>query len=242
MAPLCRTILRSVFARSRTRFVRIRSGVDLSMYRAAFDYAAEMHEGQTRKNGEPYIGHPLEVSLIAAQLRLGVPSLCAALLHDVVEDTDATAADIAELFTPEIAQIVSGLTKLSKLNFATREEHQAENTRKLIVAMSRDLRVVLIKLADRLHNIRTLEHMPSDKRRRIAAETMDIYAPLASRLGINWIKTELEDNALRYLNPGRLCGFVERHESDTPRARGVYQVNGRDSAGAGEGIRPLTPR
>ncbi len=196
-------------------------GVDLTMYRDAFNYASEMHAGQTRKNGDPYIGHPLEVSLIAAQLRLGVPSLCAALLHDVVEDSDATAEDIAERFTPEIAQIVSGLTKLSKLNFATREEHQAENTRKLIVAMSRDLRVVLIKLADRLHNVRTLKHMRSDKQRRIAAETMDIYAPLASRLGINWMKIELEDIALRYINPDAYAE-LSRQMNQTRREREEY--------------------
>ncbi len=174
---------------------------DMELFRRAYDYATEMHDGQTRKSGEPYIGHPLEVAHITADLHLDQHSLVAALLHDTVEDTTATVPDIKKRFGDEPAFLVDGLTKINKLQFKSREDAQAENIRKLIVAMGRDVRVVLIKLADRLHNIRTLDHMAAAKQRRIAQETLDIYAPLANRLGINWIKNELEDESLRYLNP-----------------------------------------
>ena len=168
--------------------------------RRAYEFAALAHEGQTRKSGEPYIGHPVEVMSIVGEMRLDLESLMAALLHDTVEDTDATFEEIGEAFGPTTRELVEGLTKLSKLKFKSKEEAQAENIRKLIIAMGRDIRVVLIKLADRLHNIRTLGHMAPAKQRRIAQETLDIYSPLANRLGIHWIKNELEDISFRYLN------------------------------------------
>ncbi|MFT6399186.1 MAG: GTP pyrophosphokinase, partial [Bradymonadia bacterium] len=174
--------------------------VDAERLRKAYEFAALAHEGQTRKSGEPYIGHPVEVMSIVGEMRLDLESLMAALLHDTVEDTDVTFDDVAREFGQTTRDIVEGLTKISKLKFKSKEEAQAENIRKLIIAMGRDIRVVLIKLADRLHNIRTLAHMAPAKQRRIAQETLDIYSPLANRLGIHWIKTELEDISFRYLN------------------------------------------
>lgn len=174
---------------------------DLSMLRRAWEFAAERHVGQTRQSGEPYVAHPLAVADIVADLKLDVPSLCAALLHDVVEDTDTSIGEIRDRFGDLVAFFVEGLTKLSRIEFQSKEEQQAESLRKLILAMTRDLRVVIIKLADRLHNIRTLGVCAPEKQRRIAQETLEIYAPLAGRLGINWLKGDLEDQALRYLDP-----------------------------------------
>lgn len=174
---------------------------DLVMLRRAFEMMVDRHSAQIRQSGEPYATHPLAVARICAELRLGVPSLCAAFLHDVVEDTETSLEEIREAFNDQVAFFVEGLTKLSRIEFQSKEEHQAENLRKLIVAMTRDLRVVLIKLADRLHNIQTLGVCKPDKQRRIATETLEIYAPLAGRLGINWLKSELEDESLKYLDP-----------------------------------------
>ena len=173
---------------------------DLGLLRKAWVYAQKHHAGQTRKSGEPYFAHPLEVANILAGLRMDTDTLAAAILHDTVEDTDATLADIGEKFSPDIAELVDGVTKLDKLDFRTAEEAQAENFRKLVLAMSRDIRVIVIKLADRLHNMQTLEAMRPDKRVRIAQETMDLYAPIANRLGIVSIKGDLEDLAFRYLH------------------------------------------
>ncbi|MFP4600688.1 MAG: RelA/SpoT family protein [Persicimonas sp.] len=183
---------------------------DIEMLRTAFRYAAEMHQGQTRKSGEPYMSHPLEVMDIIADLRLDVASLVAGLLHDTVEDCETTVDELQGMFDDDVAFLVDGVTKLSKFQFNTREEHQAENIRKMIIAMSRDLRVILLKLADRLHNMRTLRYMPTQKQERIAQETMDIYAPLAHRLGIHWMKTELEDLSFRYLFPDAYYDIAEK--------------------------------
>ena len=174
---------------------------DVDLLRDSFAYARQKHEGQTRKSGEPYMTHPLEVMDIIADLHLDVASLCAGLLHDTVEDTDATIDEVRERFGEDVAFLVDGVTKLTKMNFNTREEAQAANFRKMIVAMSRDLRVILVKLCDRLHNMRTLKHMKPEKQARIGQETLDIYAPLAHRLGISWVKTELEDLSFRYIYP-----------------------------------------
>lgn len=184
------------------------ANVDL-IYKA-FDFGFMMHEGQTRKSGEPYMSHPVEVMDIIAELRLDSASLASGLLHDTVEDTNTTVEELVELFGEDVAFLVDGVTKLSKLQFNTREEAQAQNFRKMILAMSRDLRVIVLKLADRLHNMRTLKHMPERKQGRIAQETLDIYAPIAHRLGISWIKTELEDLSFRYLEPAAYEHIAEQ--------------------------------
>ena len=175
---------------------------DLDVVRRAYDFAARAHAGQTRRSGDPYVTHPLSVAEIIVQLRLDTSSVCAGLLHDCVEDTSATVEQLTGLFGKEIAFLVDGVTKLGKLPWSTKEEQQAENFRKMLMAMARDIRVILVKLCDRLDNMRSLNHLPPEKQERIAAETMQIYAPIANRLGISWIKVELEDLAFKYSNPG----------------------------------------
>ncbi|MDA8193698.1 MAG: bifunctional (p)ppGpp synthetase/guanosine-3',5'-bis(diphosphate) 3'-pyrophosphohydrolase [Thermaerobacter sp.] len=167
----------------------------------AMEFAKVAHQGQSRASGDPYFAHPIAVATILAELRMDVPTLTAALLHDVVEDTNFSVADIEERFGAEVAQLVDGVTKLDRLEVRTREEEQAENLRKMLLAMAKDIRVILIKLADRLHNMRTLKHLGADRVQRIAHETMDIYAPMAHRLGIFRIKWELEDLAFQHLQP-----------------------------------------
>ena len=167
----------------------------------AYDFSAGVHQGQRRLSGEPYLTHPLQVAGIIADMRLDVPSIATGLLHDTVEDTLATLEQIEATFGAEIAALVDGVTKIGQITFTSREEKQAENFRKMLLAMARDIRVILIKLADRTHNMRTLGHLPPERQMDIAQETLDIYAPLAHRLGISWIKTDLEDNALRFLHP-----------------------------------------
>ncbi len=174
---------------------------DLNLIRKAYVYCAKVHQGQTRLSGEPYIIHPMEVAGLLAQLRLDVPSVITGFLHDTIEDTLASVEELTEMFGEEVATLVDGVTKISKIHFKTKEESQAENFRKMLLAMSIDIRVILVKLADRLHNMRTLEFQPELKQRAIAQETMDIYAPIANRLGISWIKVELEDLSFRYLKP-----------------------------------------
>jgi len=173
----------------------------VDLIQKAYDFSAEKHHGQRRLSGEPYLTHPLQVAGIIADLRLDVPSVATGLLHDTVEDTLATLEQIEQTFGAEIAALVDGVTKIGQINFRSREEKQAENFRKMLLAMARDLRVILIKLADRTHNMRTLGHLPPERQVEIAQETLDIYAPLAHRLGVNWIKSDLEDNALRFLHP-----------------------------------------
>lgn len=174
---------------------------DLDLVRKAYICSAKYHEGQVRKSGEPYLLHPLEVAKILAELKLDEASICTGLLHDTVEDTEATKEEIESIFGHDIAHLVDGVTKLSQIQFHSSEEKQAENFRKMLVAMSRDIRVILVKLADRLHNMRTLQYMPQEKQERISTETMEIYAPLANRLGINWLKAELEDLSFKYIKP-----------------------------------------
>src|SRR5512135_1221062 len=174
---------------------------DVELIRKAYDFSAKVHQGQKRLSGEPYFIHPMAVANVIADLKLDVPSIVGALLHDTVEDTLTSLDEIKSLFGREIAALVDGVTKLGRANFSSREEKQAENFRKMLLAMGKDVRVILIKLADRVHNMRTLDHMPAQKRILTAQETLDIYAPLSHRLGIAWIKSELEDLALKYLNP-----------------------------------------
>lgn len=176
-------------------------GADIALIQRAYMYSAKVHAGQVRKSGEPYLVHPLEVAWLLTQLRLDEASIVTGLLHDTVEDTLATLQDLETTFGVEVAGLVDGVTKLSQIHFDTDEHKQAENFRKMLVAMAKDIRVILVKLADRLHNMRTLQHLQPAKQRRIAQETMDIYAPLANRLGVNWIKSELEDISFSYLQP-----------------------------------------
>lgn len=174
---------------------------DLDLVRQAHAFAAIKHRGQSRASGEPYLVHLVEVALLVCRLKLDVPSVIAALLHDVIEDTEVSREELAQRFGTEVADIVEGVTKLTRIEFESHEEKQAENFRKMLVAMAKDIRVILVKLCDRLHNMSTLKFLPEEKRRRIARETKDIYAPLANRLGIQWLKSELEDNCLLYLRP-----------------------------------------
>jgi GTP diphosphokinase / guanosine-3',5'-bis(diphosphate) 3'-diphosphatase len=175
---------------------------DLDLIKKAYVYSAKVHQGQIRKSGEPYLVHPLEVAGILAELKLDEASIVTGLLHDTIEDTLATKEEIAEIFGTETAELVDGVTKLSQFSAGnTQEEKQAENFRKMVVAMAKDIRVLLVKLADRTHNMRTLQHMAAEKQEQIARETLDIYAPLANRLGIQWIKLELEDLSFKYLKP-----------------------------------------
>lgn len=173
----------------------------LAFVQRAYDFAAYVHKDQHRKSGEPYIIHPIQVAGILAQLKMDPETVASGYLHDVVEDTNITLGDINELFGHDVAVIVDGLTKLSKVTYVAHKDELAENHRKMLIAMAKDLRVIMVKLADRLHNMRTLMHLRPDKQRRIATETLDIFAPLADRLGISTIKWELEDLSLRYLNP-----------------------------------------
>jgi GTP pyrophosphokinase len=175
-----------------------RPGDDLEIIRKAWAFCLQQHEGQKRASGEPYVIHPLEVGQVLAELKMDSTAIAAGLLHDAVEDTDVTSAEIAKRFGEQVAHIVEGVTKLDKIKFANREDHQAENIRKMLLAMVTDVRVVIIKLADRLHNMRTLEHLKPEKQQKIARETLDIYAPLAHRLGMGKLRGELEDLAFRY--------------------------------------------
>jgi GTP pyrophosphokinase len=182
---------------------------DFDLLRRAYIFSAREHRDQKRRSGEPYLVHPLEVAYTLADLQLDMSSIVAGLLHDVVEDTLSTIENVSEHFGPDVAHIVEGVTKISKLEFATEEQAEAENLRKMILAMVDDIRVILVKLADRLHNMRTLEHLPPPRRERIARETREIYAPLANRLGIGKIKSELEDHAFHYLEP-ETCAELTR--------------------------------
>ncbi len=178
-----------------------RPSEDISLIRKAWEFCVAHHEGQTRLSGEPYIVHPLEVAEVLVEMKLDATAIAAALLHDAVEDTAATSEEIAERFGDQVAHIVEGVTKIDKIQFANREDRQAENVRKMLLAMVSDVRVVLIKLADRLHNMRTLEHLKPDRQEAIARETQEIYAPLAHRLGMGKVRGELEDLAFRYTDP-----------------------------------------
>src|SRR6266487_4712148 len=171
------------------------------MLREAYVFSAFEHRGQVRHSGEPYLIRPLAVADFLADMKLDAVAIAAGLLHDVVEDTLTTIERIQELFGPEVAHVVEGVTKISAIPFSSSEERQAENFRKMLLAMVDDIRVILVKLADRLHNMRTLGHLPDDKRIKIAQETRDIYAPIANRLGMSKVKNELEELSFKFLDP-----------------------------------------
>jgi GTP pyrophosphokinase len=194
---------------------------DVELIRKAYAFVREKHQGQTRASGEPYVSHVQEVAFLVTKLRLDVPAVATALLHDTVEDTGVSLSEISAEFGKEIAELVDGVTKLNQVNFSSRAEAQAENFRKMLLAMARDIRVLLIKLCDRLHNMRTLEFLSEGRRTRIAQETLDIYAPLCHRLGIYWIKSELEDLSLRFLKPA-VYESIKKHVNESKREREAY--------------------
>ena len=189
---------------------------DLALIRRAYNYSLLHHTGQQRASGEPYLVHPLEVACVLAEMKLDPVAIVAGLLHDSVEDTSVTIVDIRKEFGEQVAHIVEGVTKISKIDFASSEERQAENVRKMVLAMVDDIRVVLIKLADRLHNMRTLEHLPVERQQRIAKETLEIYAPIAHRLGMGKIRGELEDLGFRYMDP---IGYEQVHAAVESRRK-----------------------
>jgi guanosine-3',5'-bis(diphosphate) 3'-pyrophosphohydrolase len=183
---------------------------DMTILRKCYEFAEKMHSGVKRSSGEPYIIHPLNVAATLIKLKMDIDSIMAGLLHDTVEDCDVSPEDIAKMFGQSVAQIVVGCTKISKIKFKTKEETQAENFRKMVVAMAQDLRVIIVKLADRMHNMRTLQYMTKEKQQAKAQETLDIYVPLASRLGINSVKADLEDLCLRYIHPDIYYRLAEK--------------------------------
>src|SRR5216684_1072724 len=183
---------------------------DLGIVEKAYEFSQKNHAGQLRASGQPYVMHPLEVSCVLAEMKMDPVAIAAGLLHDSVEDTSVTVVDIRKEFGEQVAHIVEGVTKISAIDFATREEQQAENLRKMMLAMVDDIRVVLIKLADRLHNMRTLEHLPPERQQKIARETLDIYASIAHRLGMGKIRGELEDLGFRYVDP---IGYQQVHDA-----------------------------
>ena len=204
-----------------------RPGDDLELVRKAYEFSLTHHTGQTRASGEPYLVHPLEVALVLAEMKMDPVAISAGLLHDSVEDTSVTIVDIRKEFGEQVAHIVEGVTKISRIDFASREEQQAENLRKMMLAMVDDIRVVLIKLADRLHNMRTLEHLPPDRQQKVARETLDIYAPIAHRLGMGKIRGELEDLGFRYLDP---LAYQQVHDAVEARRKQGEQFLGRVGA------------
>lgn len=194
---------------------------DISLIEKAYKYAQKAHKGQKRKSGDAFFQHPTEVAMIVTQLKMDVQSICTAFLHDIIEDTGLSYKDLEKNFGQEIVFLVDALTKLDKISFISKHDRQAENFRKMLLAMSKDIRVMLIKLADRLHNMRTLKHLDETRQREIAQETQDVYAPLASRLGINWLKMELEDLCLLYLKPPIYYNLVDKIDS-TKKERDRY--------------------
>jgi guanosine-3',5'-bis(diphosphate) 3'-pyrophosphohydrolase len=204
---------------------------DLELLRRAYVFSALEHKGQVRHSGEPYLVHPLEVADFLADMKLDVVAVAAGLLHDVVEDTLATPERIAELFGPEIAHVVEGVTKIGAIPFSSSEERQAENFRKMLLAMVDDIRVILVKLADRLHNMRTLQHLPEERRLKVAQETLDIYAPIANRLGMSKVKNELEELAFKYLEPRNYEALRAKVEAKRKTAEAVIDELTRTTRG-----------
>ncbi|HKW74211.1 MAG TPA: bifunctional (p)ppGpp synthetase/guanosine-3',5'-bis(diphosphate) 3'-pyrophosphohydrolase [Terriglobales bacterium] len=208
--PASHKLLNSKFRQLLAKVAENRPADDLDIIRRAYDFSLRHHDGQTRASGEPYLIHPLEVAIVLADLKLDSTAISAGLLHDAIEDTPVTHEDVRREFGSQVVHIVEGVTKIDKIDFASREERQAENVRKMVLAMVDDIRVVLIKLADRLHNMRTLQHLPEERRQNVAKETLEIYAPLAHRLGMGKVRGELEDLAFRYVDP---IGYEQVHQA-----------------------------
>src|SRR5438132_3130092 len=196
---------------------------DVELLRRAYVFSAFEHRGQVRHSGEPYLIHPLAVASILADMRLDPVAIAAGLLHDVVEDTLTTIEKIQEHFGAEVAHVVEGVTKISAIPFSSSEERQAENFRKMLLAMVDDIRVILVKLADRLHNMRTLNHLPEERRVKIAQETRDIYAPIANRLGMSKVKNELEELSFRYLEPQEYEGLRAKVDAKRRKTEGLIE-------------------
>src|SRR5437867_5343978 len=194
---------------------------DVELLRRAYVFSAFEHRGQVRHSGEPYLIHPLAVADFLADMKLDAVAIAAGLLHDVVEDTLTSIERIQELFGPEVAHVVEGVTKIGAIPFSSTEERQAENFRKMLLAMVDDIRVILVKLADRVHNMRTLNHLPEERRLRVAQETRDIYAPIANRLGMSKVKNELEELAFKYLEPQAYEGLRAKVEAKRKMAESV---------------------
>src|SRR5687767_11607746 len=194
---------------------------DIELLRRAYVFSAFEHKGQVRHSGEPYLVHPLEVADQLADMKLDVVAIAAGLLHDIVEDTQTPIERIKELFGVDVAHVVEGVTKLGAIQFSSSEERQAENFRKMLLAMVDDIRVILVKLADRLHNMRTLHHLPEERRIKIAQETRDIYAPIANRLGMSKLKNELEELAFKYLEPAAFQALKTEVESKRKVTEGL---------------------
>ncbi|HEY6305701.1 MAG TPA: HD domain-containing protein, partial [Candidatus Angelobacter sp.] len=214
--PAAPKLLNAKFQQLLGKVAENRRQDDLEIIRKAFDFSLLHHQGQVRASGEPYLIHPLEVSLVLADMKLDSTAIAAGLLHDAIEDTPVTHEDIRREFGDQVVHIVEGVTKIDKIDFASREERQAENVRKMVLAMVNDIRVVLIKLADRLHNMRTLQHLPEERRQAIARETLEIYAPLAHRLGMGKVRGELEDLSFRYVDP---IGYEQVHQAVESRRK-----------------------
>ncbi|NLT14586.1 MAG: bifunctional (p)ppGpp synthetase/guanosine-3',5'-bis(diphosphate) 3'-pyrophosphohydrolase, partial [Clostridiales bacterium] len=197
------------YARFEAVIIENNPAADLSRIRAAFDFASSAHKSQRRKDGSPFVSHPLAAAEIVAEMGLDEEAIIAALLHDCIEDTGATHEEIAKRFGVSVADIVEGVTKLTRVQYTSKEEEQMENLRKMLLAMAKDIRVIIIKMADRLHNMRTMEYQTPEKQAEKALETMEIYAPIAHRLGMQKIKWELEDRSIYYLDP---IGYAEIEE------------------------------
>ena len=210
---------------------------DEALLNRAYVYAMKAHGNQKRASGAPYFSHPLEVAAILTDLKLDDATIATALLHDVIEDTDATRTEVDQMFGPEIGSLVDGLTKIKRLDLVSKKAEQAENFRKLLIAISSDIRVLLVKLADRLHNMRTLEHMKPESRQRASEETLDIYAPLAGMMGMQALREELEDHAFRWLHPAAYEALTEKLADMRQRNQGlveeIRQAIARKCAGAG---------
>src|SRR6478736_5306825 len=192
------------------RVLSYQPNADEALLNRAYVYAMKAHGNQKRASGAPYFSHPLEVAAILTDLKLDDATIATALLHDVIEDTDATRTEVDQMFGPEIGSLVDGLTKIKRLDLVSKKAEQAENFRKLLIAISTDIRVLLVKLADRLHNMRTLEHNKPESRKRNSQETLDIYAPLAGMMGMQALREELEAHAFRWLHPDAYEALTEK--------------------------------